>query len=35
MIHSIDGATLRTMLLNAAAAIEAQKQKIIVYDSEP
>ena len=28
MIHSIDGATLRTMLLNAAAAIDAQKQKI-------
>ena len=28
MIHSIDGATLRTMLLNAAAAIEAQKQNI-------
>lgn len=28
MIHSIDGAMLRTMLLNAAAAIETQKQNI-------
>lgn len=28
MIHSIDGATLRKMLLNAAAAIEIEKQKI-------
>ena len=28
MIHSIDGAALRNMLLNAAAAIETQKQNI-------